>query len=55
MEKERYMVIHNGRTIHRFKCLAEALYYATIHSHGNYEFCIVVDTEKDEVVNKWSY
>ena len=55
MEKERYMLIHNGRTIYRFKHLAEALGYATIHSHGNYEFCIVVDTETDEVINKWPY
>lgn len=55
MEKERYMLIHNDSTIYRFKYHSEALRYATMHCRDSYEFYIIVDTEKDEVVNRWPY
>lgn len=55
MEKERYMLIHMDKHVHRFKWLTEAQHYAKINCRGDYEFYIIVDTEKDEVVGKWNY
>lgn len=55
MEKGRYILIHNNNTIYRFKYLTEAQRYATIHLRGSRESYIIVDTQKDEVVDKWTY
>lgn len=55
MEKGRFLLIHMDKYVYRFKWLTEAQRYAVSHCRGSYEFYIIVDTEKDEVVNSWSY
>lgn len=55
MKKDRFMLIHMDKNVHRFKWLSEAMRYAIINCRGNYEFYIIVDTQNDEVVYKWSY
>ena len=49
------MLIHKGKFVYRFKYLSEAVRYAICHCRGSYEFYVIVDTERDEVVNSWSY
>lgn len=49
------MLIHNDKHIYRFRYLKRAKLYAVDNCRGNYEFYIVIDTEKDEVVCKWCY
>lgn len=55
MEKGKYMLIHMDKNVHRFKWLSEAQRYAICHCRGSYEYYVIVDTEKDKVVDKWSY
>lgn len=55
MKKDRYMLIHMDRKVRRFKNQEEAECYALCHCRGNYEFYIIVDTQEDEVVYRWSY
>lgn len=49
------MLIHMNRKIRRFDNQEKAESYALCHCRGNYEFYIIVDTEENEVVYKWSY
>ena len=55
MEKGRYLLIHKDRYVYRFRWLSEAKRYAICNCRGSYEFYVIVDTEKDEVVDSWSY
>lgn len=49
------MLIYMDKIVHRFATLQLAQDYAKLHCRGTYEFYVIVDTEKDEVVDKWSY
>lgn len=55
MKKGRYMLIHVKKNVYRFSKFSEALVYAKEHCRGSYEFYVIVDTEKDIVVEEWSY
>lgn len=55
MEKGRYMLIFQSEYIYRFKTHYEAQRYANANCSGIYKFYIIVDTEKNEIVEKWSY
>lgn len=49
------MLIHMDRKIRRFDNQEQAESYALCHCRGSYEFYIIVNTEEDEVVYRWSY
>lgn len=49
------MLIHKDSDVHRFKWLLQARHYARKHCRGNYEYYVIIDTRKDEVVEQWSY
>lgn len=53
MEKERFMLIHNDKKIHRFKTLADAKVFGVCCCRGSYHYYTIIDTEKDEVIYKW--
>lgn len=55
MEKDRYMLIHLDRDIYRFKSQMLAESYGERRCRGPYEYYVIVDTEKDEVVYRWNY
>lgn len=55
MKKDRYMLIHMDEEIRRFADVEQAKSFAQCHCRGSYEFYVIVDTEDDRVVNKWSY
>ena len=55
MEKGKFMLIHMDKYVYRFKYLSEAQRYAICKCRGNYEFYVIVNLEKDEVVVAWSY
>lgn len=55
MEKGKYMLIYKDETVYRFKNLKKAQRYARCLCHHNYEFYIIIDTEKDEVLDKRLY
>lgn len=55
MKTRRYILIYMDRYVYRFAWLELARRYAKKHCRGSYEFYVIVDTEKDEVVDKWSY
>lgn len=55
MEKDRFLLIHMDKNVRRFKSIASAINYTKKYCRGNYEFYVIVDTEEDKVVCKWSY
>ena len=55
MQTKRYMLIHMDKNVHHFKWLSEAKRYAIINCRGSYEYYVIIDTRKNEVVDKWSY
>lgn len=55
MEQGRYMLIHMDKYVYRFKCRTQAYDYAGKHCSGAYEYYVIVDTEKNEVISKWYY
>lgn len=55
MEKGRYMLIHMDKYVYRFKWRSQAFRYAGINCRGAFEYYIIVDTEKDEVIGRWYY
>lgn len=50
MEKGRYMLIRMSERVKWFKSITQVKLYVINNNLGNYEFYIIVDTEKDEVV-----
>ena len=55
MEKGRYMLIHMNQDVYRFNLATRAELFAVMRCRGKREFYIIVDTEKNEVIRKWSY
>lgn len=55
MEKGKYLLIHKDKYVYRFECLSEAQSYAINHCQGDFEYYIIVDLEKNEVVGSWYY
>ena len=49
------MLIHMDKNVHRFKWLSQAKRYARINCRGSYGFYVIIDTRKNEIVEKWSY
>ena len=55
MEKEKFMLIHMDKNVHRFDSLRRAILYAMEHCRGSHEYYIIVDTVENKVIDKWSY
>lgn len=55
MEKNRFMLIYKDTYVYLFDSYKQARDYAGIHCRGKYEFYIIVDKVKNEVIYKWSY
>lgn len=55
MEKERYILIYMDRFVHRFKWLIQAKRYAESCCRGIGGHYIIVDTQRDDVVDEWYY
>lgn len=55
MEKGRYMLIHMDEYVYRFTWQMQAYLYAVENCRGKHEYYIIVDTEKNEVVDRWNY
>lgn len=49
------MLIYMDKYVYRFNWLVTARNYAKMRCRGTYEFYVIVDVEKNEVVEKWSY
>lgn len=55
MKKGRYILIHKNKYVYRFKWLTTARRYAIKNCRGSYEFYVIIDLQKDEVVDSWNY
>lgn len=55
MEKGEYLLIHKDKYVYRFKRRIDAQRYAICNCRGSYEFYVIVDLEKNEVISRWSY
>lgn len=49
------MLIHVDKYVYRFNEYEQAESYGVKYCRGSYEFYIIVDTEIDVVVYRWSY
>lgn len=55
MEKGRFLLIYMDRNVYRFKYLTQAKRYAICNCRDPYNYYVIVDLEKDEVILKWIY
>lgn len=55
MNRKRYLLVHMDSGVYRFRCLWCAKVYAKKHCRGKCEFYVIIDTWKNEVVDKWSH
>ena len=49
------MLIHMDEYVYRFTWQMQAYLYAVENCRGKHEYYIIVDTEKNEVVDRWNY
>lgn len=49
------MLIHNDKDIYRFKWYTQAQRYAIVNCRGNGNRYLIIDTEKDKVLDNWIY
>ena len=55
MKEGRYLLIHKDKKVKRFAYISNALRYARMYCSDLFEFCVIVDTKKDEVICEWNY
>lgn len=53
MKEERFILIHLDKYVYKFSYLSQAKRYAIINCRGPFDFYIIVDLEKCEIVLKW--